>query len=517
MSLQPGTEFAGFGIERLLGAGGMGTVYLAAHPRLQRRVALKVLADTFTVDAKARTAFEREATLAAGLDHPNIVPVYDRSAVDDPALWLAMRYIDGGDAAGLLHANPAGLEPARAMRLLADAAHALDYAHGRGVLHRDVKPANLLIANDHRDGERAVLTDFGIARTLDDTVTLSGIAATFAYAAPERFADAPADHRADIYSLGCTLFQLLTGQQPFARKDQAAVIAAHLTAPPPSPRTLRPDLPAELDAVIATALAKSPQDRFPTCTALAEAAARTLHAAAVTVRAEPARPIPVSSGPIPDSSEPVPNSNEPVPNSRELVPSTPARDEAAIPTVVRDPEPPREPPLLVKRDPTLVKRDPPPLPVDVAERIDGRLPHPPAPAESKAAAGVPARRRRVAVVSGLLLTGIGVVVGATFAVRGNSESPATTSPTTVSSTTTASSAGVSQPVTSTTAPGPSIAPVTSAPPPADNPPANDTPPAEEYTTPAGQPQQPVYTQPYTPPPVQAPAVVPQTRVHQFPG
>ncbi|GAB4588644.1 serine/threonine-protein kinase [Nocardia sp. IFM 10818] len=518
MSLQPGTEFAGFVIERLLGAGGMGTVYLAAHPRLPRRVALKVLADTFTVDGKARAAFEREATLAAGLDHPNIVPVYDRSAVDDPALWLAMRYIDGGDAAGLLHANPGGLEPARAMRLLADAAHALDYAHDRGVLHRDVKPANLLISTDHRDGERAVLTDFGIARTLDDTVTLSGIAATFAYAAPERFADAPADHRADIYSLGCTLFQLLTGQQPFARKDQAAVIAAHLTAPPPSPRTLRPDLPAELDAVIATALAKSPQDRFPTCTALAEAAARTLHAAAVTVRSEPARPVPVSSGPLPDSSAPVPsapvpNSNEPAANSRELASSTPARDEAAIPTVVRHPEPPRESPLLVKRDPILVKRDPPPLPVDVEERIDARLPHPPAPAESKAAAGVPARRRRVAVVSGLLLTGIGVVVAATFAVRGNSESPATTSPTTVSSPTTASSAVVSQPVTSTTAPAPSIAPVTSAPP-IDIPP--DTAPTEEYTAPVEQPQQPVYTQPYTPP-AQAPAVVPQTRVHQFPG
>lgn len=310
MSLQPGAVFAGFTVERLLGAGGMGAVYLVGHPRLRKQVALKVLAGTFGSDAKARAAFEREATLAAGLDHPNIVSVYDRSAPDDPALWLAMRYVGGGDAAGLLGAHPGGLEPERAVRLLEDAAHALDYAHARGVLHRDVKPANLLIENDQRRGESAVLTDFGIARTLDDTVTLSGIAATFAYAAPERFSDEPADHRADIYSLGCTLFQLLTGQPPFPRKDQAAVIGAHLTARPPSPRELRAELPAELDAVIATALAKSPNDRYPSCTALVEAATRALASAAV---AEPEPPRPVELSKVADQV-----------------------DQSNVPTVVRD-------------------------------------------------------------------------------------------------------------------------------------------------------------------------------------
>ncbi|MFC9897494.1 protein kinase [Nocardia sp. NPDC127579] len=280
MVLQAGTQFAGFTIERRLGSGGMGTVYLAGHPRLQRQVALKVLANAFLADPKARSAFDREATVAAGLDHPNIVPVYDRSEAEDPALWLTMRYIDGGDAAKLLDRHPDGLDADRAVRLLTGAAHALDYAHEQGVLHRDVKPANLLIENSPMHGERAVLTDFGIARTLDDTVTLSGIAATFAYAAPERFTDGPTDHRADVYSLGCTLFQLLTGRTPFPRKDQAAVIGAHLGAPPPAPRDRRPDLPAELDTVIATALAKSPEDRYPNCTALAEAAAHALHSAA---------------------------------------------------------------------------------------------------------------------------------------------------------------------------------------------------------------------------------------------
>ncbi|GAB0101398.1 hypothetical protein JMUB6875_03620 [Nocardia sp. JMUB6875] len=302
MSLQPGAVFAGFTVERLLGAGGMGAVYLVGHPRLRKQVALKVLAGTFTSDTKARAAFEREATLAAGLDHPNIVSVYDRSAPDDPALWLAMRYVGGGDAAGLLSAHPGGLEPERAVRLLEDAAHALDYAHARGVLHRDVKPANLLIENDQRHGESAVLTDFGIARTLDDTVTLSGIAATFAYAAPERFSEEPADHRADIYSLGCTLFQLLTGQPPFPRKDQAAVIGAHLTARPPSPRELRAELPAELDAVIATALAKSPNDRYPSCAALVGAAAEALTSAVVAVP-EPPRPVALSKAALPDLPE----------------------------------------------------------------------------------------------------------------------------------------------------------------------------------------------------------------------
>ncbi|QIS14657.1 serine/threonine-protein kinase [Nocardia arthritidis] len=415
MGLRPGTVFAGFAIERLLGVGGMGSVYLATHPRLRRRVALKVLADAFTGDPKTRTAFDREATLAAGLDHPNIVPVYDRSAADDPALWLAMRYIDGGDVAGLLSAHPDGLAPERALRLLEDAAHALDYAHAQGVLHRDVKPANLLVEHDRRGGERAVLTDFGIARTLDDTVTLSGIAATFAYVAPERFTDAPADHRADVYSLGCTLFQLLTGRQPFPRKEQAAVIAAHLSAPPPAPSESRPELPAELDAVLATALAKSPEDRYASCTAFAEAAANALRPAAVTVRAEPPRPVLVSGNAVPD--------------------------QAVIPTVIRAVAP--APPIPFKQ----------PRWVEPVTR------------------GKP-RRMRFVVASGLLLAGVGVAVGAAFVMRddGGSSNPGTTSkvvPQPVTTTTTSSAPTTSQPPP---------APPTEAPNPADIPPITTAPP-----------------------------------------
>ncbi|MFD3427464.1 WD40 repeat domain-containing serine/threonine protein kinase [Nocardia fluminea] len=260
-------------------------------------IALKVLNDTLTADPRAHAAFDREATLAARLDHPNIVTVHDRSHPDDPKLWLAMRRIHGGDAAALLAKHPDGLAPQLVVDLIADAAAALDYAHGEGVLHRDVKPANLLIETDPRHGQRALLTDFGIARTVDSTVTLSAISASFAYAAPERFTRTPTDHRADIYSLGATLFHLLTGQPPFPRDDQAAVIGAHLNEPPPAPTQVRADLPAQLDAVVATALAKNPADRYPTCTALAEAARQALPTAQakITHTAPPPAPGPTTS------------------------------------------------------------------------------------------------------------------------------------------------------------------------------------------------------------------------------
>ncbi|WP_157978598.1 MULTISPECIES: serine/threonine-protein kinase [Nocardia] len=280
MQLQVGANFAGYVIERCLGTGGMGSVYLARHPRLERSVALKLMTDGFNADPKVRAAFDREVSVAARLDHPNIVAVYDRSGPEDDALWLTMRYIAGGDAGELLEASPRGLAPEHAVRIVGDAAEALDFAHDQGVVHRDVKPANLMVEYGPRDEIRALLTDFGIARTRDDTVTMSSISASFAYAAPERFSNL-ADHRSDIYSLGCTLYHLLTGTYPFPRDDQAAVIAAHLTARPPSPRALRPDLPAEFDAVIATALAKKPHRRYPSCGALAEAAHDALSSVAI--------------------------------------------------------------------------------------------------------------------------------------------------------------------------------------------------------------------------------------------
>lgn len=288
MALLPGTLVGGYRITEVLGVGGMGAVYRARHPRQGRDVALKVLHESYALDGKVRRAFQREADLASRLTHPNIVAVHDRNTENDTHLWLTMRAVTGGDLAHLLHREPGGLAPERAVALITDIAHALDYAHSQGVLHRDVKPGNILIERGPR-GESGVLTDFGIACALDATLTVTAILATFAYAAPERFAGRhAADHRADIYSLGCTLFEILTGTRPFPANDPAAIIGAHLSTPPPAPTELRPDLPEELDAVIATALAKQPADRYRTCTELADAAARALHttAPAPAVRAD---------------------------------------------------------------------------------------------------------------------------------------------------------------------------------------------------------------------------------------
>ncbi|WP_067540876.1 WD40 repeat domain-containing serine/threonine protein kinase [Nocardia crassostreae] len=287
MRLDEGSVFAGYTIEKRLGSGGMAVVYLARHPRLGRHVALKVINDHIGGDAKLRKDFEREAALVARFDHPNIVPVYDRCAPGDDTLWIAMKYVSGGDAAHLISAAGGGLTATRAVRLITDAARGLDHAHRLAVLHRDVKPANLLIEVDDVGGERALVADFGIARTFDATLTRSGLLASLAYTAPERFRGEPVDHRADVYSLGCTLYELLTGRRPFPRSEEAAVILAHLEAPPPRPTDLRPDLPKGLDGVIATAMSKQPRNRYSDCVGLAVDAARILEIASRTTVVRP--------------------------------------------------------------------------------------------------------------------------------------------------------------------------------------------------------------------------------------
>ncbi|MFI9508861.1 protein kinase [Nocardia sp. NPDC052566] len=275
MRLGQGELLAGYTIDRLLGAGGMGSVYLARHPRMDRLVALKVLNDAFAMQPKARAAFEREAALLSRLDHPNIVAVYDHSATGDEQLWIAMKFIEGTDADELI-TDVGALPPEQAVDLIAQAARGIDHAHAAGVLHRDIKPANLLVERNSTGTHQVLVTDFGIARSLDDSVSSTNITATFAYAAPERFSDKPIDQRADVYSLGCTLYQFLTGEMPFPRNDPAAVMVAHLNEPPPRPTAVRPGLPQGFDRVIRTAMAKDPANRYQTCQALAEAAQRAL-------------------------------------------------------------------------------------------------------------------------------------------------------------------------------------------------------------------------------------------------
>ena len=278
MALSPGGVFGGYLIERKLGAGGMGTVYAARHPRLPRRVALKVLGEHLGSSPEFRTRFAREAELAARVDHPNVVSVYDRG-VEGDRLWIAMQYVDGVDVHELIGRGRSVLTPGRATFILAEAAKGLDSAHRRGLLHRDVKPANILVAEDRDEGDQVLVTDFGIARALDQTSALtnaSSIAATVPFASPEQLTGRELDHRSDVYSLGCTLYAMLTGSLPYPRDSPVAVMHAHLADPPPRVTLENPELPVALDDVIARAMAKEPEHRYRSCRELASAAQAAL-------------------------------------------------------------------------------------------------------------------------------------------------------------------------------------------------------------------------------------------------
>ncbi|MEU1209696.1 protein kinase [Nocardia sp. NPDC005825] len=274
--LNGGDVFAGFTIERLLGQGGMGSVYLARHPRLGKLTALKLLNRELYADTEIRARFEREADLVARLDHPNIVEVYDRGT-ENEMLWISMQYVDGVDAAGV---NVATLPPERAVQVIEGVADALDYAHGMGVLHRDVKPANIILARAVAGhGERVFLTDFGIARLREDSthLTQAGMfTATLAYASPEQMTGAHLDPTTDQYSLACALYWLLIGMGPFDSPHPGELIRGHLQLLPPPVSLRRPGLSPAMDAVLTKAMAKRPADRFPTCTDFAKAARRAL-------------------------------------------------------------------------------------------------------------------------------------------------------------------------------------------------------------------------------------------------
>ncbi|MFE3057709.1 serine/threonine-protein kinase [Nocardia sp. NPDC059239] len=267
MNIGPGTIIRGYRIERVLGAGGMGTVYLAKHPELPRWDALKVLSPQFSADPEYRARFEREANLAAALDHPNIVSIYNRGE-DNGQLWIAMQYVDGIDAAAAAERNPQSITPWRALHIATEVGRGLDHAHRRGLLHRDVKPANFLLSMGDNGEERVLLTDFGVAKSTEDTNELTqagAFVATIAYASPEQLSGQRLDHRADIYSLACSYFRLLTGQNPYPGTQPAVVMMGHLNEPPPRISAVDPSLPAAVDEVIAVAMAKDPTERFDTC------------------------------------------------------------------------------------------------------------------------------------------------------------------------------------------------------------------------------------------------------------
>jgi serine/threonine-protein kinase len=259
--------FAGYSILRPLGSGGMADVYLAKHPRLPRRDALKVLAKGMTADDEFRERFNREADLAATLFHPHIVAVHDRGEFEGQ-LWIAMDYVEGTDAARLVKERYRNGMSEHDVGAIIDAvAGALDYAHVRGMLHRDVKPANILLTHPEEDDRRILLADFGVARQLADIsgITETNVAVgTVAYAAPEQLVGSNIDGRADQYALAATAFHLLTGVPPYRHSNPVAVIGQHLHAAPPRLSDHRPDL-SRLDEVFFKALAKDPADRFDRC------------------------------------------------------------------------------------------------------------------------------------------------------------------------------------------------------------------------------------------------------------
>jgi adenylate cyclase len=266
-----GTELAGYRIEYLIGRGGMGVVYLAEQLTLNRQVALKVLPTELAEDEGFRGRFIRESKLAASLDHPNVIEVYDAGEADG-VLYLAMRLVKGTDLKTLVR-RERPLDPGRVVGLITQVASALDAAHRKGLVHRDVKPANVLV-EDRGDGtERAYLTDFGLTKRPD---SMSGLSQTgqflgsVEYAAPEQFEGREVDVRTDLYALGCVAYECLTGAVPFARDSEAAVMFAHLNEPAPHASSRRPGLPAGLDAVVAKAMAKRPEDRYPSAGAMAE-------------------------------------------------------------------------------------------------------------------------------------------------------------------------------------------------------------------------------------------------------
>jgi tRNA A-37 threonylcarbamoyl transferase component Bud32/streptogramin lyase len=271
-----GTDLAGYRLESVLGRGGMGVVYLAQDLRLKRRVALKLIAPELAADLHFRERFLRESELAASLDHSHVVPVYGAGETDGQ-LWMAMRYVQGIDLRTLL-VSEGPLEPRRALELVSQVAEALDAAHAVGLVHRDVKPANVLVTEEG-GGEHCYLADFGLARSgaaeanPSEAPHLSG---TVDYTSHEQITRQPADQRADVYSLGCVLYECLSGEPPFKRPRPAATLYAHLDEPPPALTQRRGELPAEIDAVIARALAKGPDERYQTCHELTDGAREAL-------------------------------------------------------------------------------------------------------------------------------------------------------------------------------------------------------------------------------------------------
>lgn len=276
---QVGTDFAGYRLEELIGRGGMSIVYRAQHLRLERTVALKVLMPELSQDESFKERFNRESRLAASLDHPNVIPIYE-AGDEHGVFYIAMRFVGGSTLKQVLEAD-GPLPPARAASILSQVASALNAAHEeKGLVHRDVKPANILVVPGHGadGGDHVYLSDFGIAKQrAAGALTKTGMfVGTADYAAPEQIEGRELDGRADVYALGCVLYETLTGAPTYEKDSEVALMYAHLLEPPPQVTLKRPDLSPDVDAVVAKAMAKSPDDRYATTPEFAAAMRKAL-------------------------------------------------------------------------------------------------------------------------------------------------------------------------------------------------------------------------------------------------
>jgi serine/threonine protein kinase len=307
--LRPGSRLAGYLLADLVGVGGMAVVFRARDEGLGRTVALKVLAGNLAGDLAARERFTREARTVANVEHPHIIPVYAAGQADG-LLYIAMRFVDGADLHALIRRD-GPLPPRRAAAFVSDMASALDAAHAVGVVHRDVKPANVLV--DTRPGrpEHGYLTDFGVARMMRSTggLTMAGqFIGSPNYGAPEQVNGAAVDGRTDQYALACMTYELLTGSVPFKREGPMMVLYAHAHADPPLPTAARPDLPAAVDGVLARGLAKQPDRRYGSCGDFADALREALGLESY----DPRRPVKPGHAPVaPPAPHPAPEQAAP--------------------------------------------------------------------------------------------------------------------------------------------------------------------------------------------------------------
>jgi len=334
-----GDELAGYRLQGVLGRGGMSVVYEAENPRLGSKVALKVLAPELASDDVFRARFLKESRIAASLNHPNVIPIYDMGTHED-LLYISMRYVAGADLRAVLKAKRV-LTPEQALLVCGQAGRALDAAHRQGLVHRDVKPGNMLIepGADEGDPDHVYLSDFGITKHASSRSGLTATGqfmGTIDYISPEQIQDRPVDGRADIYSLACVFYECLTGRVPFAKDVDAAVIWAHVEEMPTTPSELRPALPRDIDLVMGKALSKDPADRYATCREFIAAASTALgtavshHAdtvlAASTAFAAPAASAAASAAP---AAVPAPVAPDGAPPASAA--SAPAASAAAIP------------------------------------------------------------------------------------------------------------------------------------------------------------------------------------------